>query len=62
MVTNSRVPFWGLELHVIDQANENSGLIGAVIVGVFVSIVAGFYVGKWAWGRYGRRRIVLGGA
>jgi len=31
------------------RANDNSGLIGAAIVGVFVGIVASFYLGKWIY-------------
>ncbi|KAG7440854.1 NicO-domain-containing protein [Guyanagaster necrorhizus] len=30
------------------KANDNSGYIGAAIVGVFVTIVAGWYGGRWA--------------
>jgi len=37
------------------RANDNSGIIGAAIVGLFVSILVGFYTGKWAKRRYGRR-------
>ncbi|KAG6335565.1 hypothetical protein ID866_3528, partial [Astraeus odoratus] len=36
------------------QANDNSGYIGAAIVGVFVLLVAGWYGGKWVIRRRNR--------
>ncbi len=43
------------------QANDNSGYIGAAIVGSFIIIVAGWYGGRWVARKYHRRseRVVL---
>ncbi|KAI0043452.1 NicO-domain-containing protein [Auriscalpium vulgare] len=38
------------------KANDNSGYIGAGIVGSFVVVVCGWYVGRWAAGRYRAHR------
>lgn len=43
------------------QANDQSGYIGAAIVGVFAAILLGYHVGKWGLRRYRERkgRVVL---
>ncbi|KAF8919042.1 high-affinity nickel-transport protein-domain-containing protein [Mucidula mucida] len=43
------------------RANDNSGYIGAAIVGSFIIIVAGWYGGRWVARKYHRRseRVVL---
>jgi hypothetical protein len=39
-----------------DQANNNSGLIGAVIVGTFVFVVFVWYIAPFVWRRIRGRR------
>ncbi|KAI0004593.1 high-affinity nickel-transport protein-domain-containing protein [Russula compacta] len=38
------------------KANDNSGYIGAGIVGTFVLVVSGWYGGQWAFAKWKRRR------
>ena len=41
------------------QANDNSGYIGAGIVGAFVLVVSGWYGGRWAFARWKRGSIII---
>ena len=52
-----RVVRWG----AYSQANDQSGYIGAAIVGVFAAILLGYHLGKWGVRRYRERkgRVVL---
>ena len=36
---------------MVQQANNNSGYIGAGIVGTFVLVVGGWYGGRWAFAK-----------
>lgn len=38
------------------QASDNSGIIGAAIVGGFALVVANWYLGKWIAGRWGSKQ------
>lgn len=44
------------------EANDNSGYIGAAIVGAFVVIVTGWYGGRWVYRRLRRNRIRIEGS
>jgi hypothetical protein len=37
------------------QANENSGYIGAAIIGAFLAIVASWYLVVWLWKKWNTR-------
>ena len=41
------------------QANDNSGYIGAAIVGSFVAIVAIWYASRWAWRKLRARHVSI---
>lgn len=38
------------------QANDQSGYIGAAIVGVFAAILLGYHVGKWGLKKWGEKK------
>ncbi|ORY22758.1 high-affinity nickel-transport protein-domain-containing protein [Naematelia encephala] len=38
------------------RANDQSGYIGAAIVGAFLGIVVGYYGGRWCWGKWRHRK------
>ena len=38
------------------QANDQSGFIGVAIVGAFLLIVVGWYGGRWAMRKLGRKQ------
>jgi high-affinity nickel-transport protein len=40
----------------IDQANDNSGLIGAGIVGLFILVVLGWYIARLVGRRFKAKR------
>ena len=40
----------------IDQANDNSGLIGAGIVGTFILVVSAWYIARLVGRRFGAKR------
>jgi high-affinity nickel-transport protein len=39
---------------VSTKADDNSGYIGAAIVGLFVMVVSGWYGSQWIYARLGR--------
>jgi hypothetical protein len=43
------------------QANDNSGYIGAGIVGSFVLVVGGWYGGRWVISKWKRARFFFPG-
>lgn len=51
--------FVALRWRRFNQANDNSGMIGATIVGVFVAIVIAYYAGLWVKGKHFRTRSLV---